>query len=312
MIPVVQRTFYTGFGLRLASDIALPELLPDAGREGRADVEIRREDLAAAWSERRDGERLHAVDESECWLNIPEVAVYRIRSGREIGYDPAAGAQGTAVRLYLLGSCMGALLIQRRILPLHGSAVVIGGKAYAFVGESGAGKSTLAAAFVKRGYPLLSDDVIPVSVARGQVPAVLPAYPQQKLWRESLERLGMNESRYSPIYDSKYAVPVPSRFCNEPIPLAGVFELVKSDREQAEMVRLDGLERLPILQYHTYRQFLIPRMGRVQWHFATAASIAGRIRMYRLRRPSAGFAVDDLVDRIMGAALPEASGQLNG
>jgi hypothetical protein len=229
------------------------------------------------------------------------VAIYRIRNGCEIGYSPAAGAEETAVRLYLLGSCMGALLMQRKTLPLHGSAVVIDGKAYAFVGESGAGKSTLAAAFVKRGYSLLTDDVIPVSFMRDQVPAVVPAYPQQKLWRESLERLGMNRNRYLLIYDSKYAIPVSSRFCNEPIPLAGVFELVKSDKEQVEMVRLEGLERLPTLQYHTYRPFFISTMGLTQWHFATTALIASRVRMHQLRRPAEGFSVDELVARILGA-----------
>ena len=57
---------------------------------------------------------------------------------------------------------MGAILMQRKILPLHGSAIAIDGKAYAIVGDSGAGKSTLASAFLKRGYQLLSDDVITV------------------------------------------------------------------------------------------------------------------------------------------------------
>ena len=72
-----------------------------------------------------------------------------MRGGNRISFSPAAGAEETAVRLYLLGTCMGALLFQRKLLPLHGSAVVINGKAYAFVGDSGAGKSTLAAAFLK-------------------------------------------------------------------------------------------------------------------------------------------------------------------
>ena len=35
------------------------------------------------------------------------------------------------IRLLFLGTCMGALLIQRKILPLHGSAIEIDGKAYA-------------------------------------------------------------------------------------------------------------------------------------------------------------------------------------
>ena len=50
-----------------------------------------------------------------------------------------------------LGTCMGALLMQRKIFPFHGSAIAINGKAYAIVGDSGAGKSTLASAFLKKG-----------------------------------------------------------------------------------------------------------------------------------------------------------------
>ena len=33
------------------------------------------------------------------------------------------------IRLYILGTCMGAILMQRKILPLHGSAIAINGKA---------------------------------------------------------------------------------------------------------------------------------------------------------------------------------------
>ena len=70
------------------------------------------------------------------------------------------------IRLYILGTCMGAILMQRKILPLHGSAIEIDGKAYAIVGDSGAGKSTLASAFLKQGYQLVSDDVIAVSLSQ--------------------------------------------------------------------------------------------------------------------------------------------------
>ena len=41
---------------------------------------------------------------------------------------------------------------EKDILPLHGSAVAINGKAYAFMGNSGAGKSTLASALINQGY----------------------------------------------------------------------------------------------------------------------------------------------------------------
>ena len=86
---------------------------------------------------------------------------------------------------------MGAICTQRKNLPLHGSAVVMNGKAYAFVGESGAGKSTLASAFLSKDYRLLSDDVIPVTLSPDHIPYITPAYPQQKLWLESLNELGL-------------------------------------------------------------------------------------------------------------------------
>ena len=63
---------------------------------------------------------------------------------------------------------MGAILMQRKVFPLHGSAIAINGKAYAFVGDSGAGKSTLASAFLNKGYQLLSDDVIAVSLSQDE------------------------------------------------------------------------------------------------------------------------------------------------
>ena len=90
--------------------------------------------------------------------------------------------------------------MQRKILPLHGSAIAIEGKAYAIVGESGAGKSTLAASLLSRGYKLLSDDVIPILLSEKNIPFVVPAYPQQKLWLESLNQFEMKAELLSTYY----------------------------------------------------------------------------------------------------------------
>ena len=48
-----------------------------------------------------------------------------------------------------LGTCMGAILMQRKILSITWQCSSNNGKAYAIVGDSGAGKSTLASAFLK-------------------------------------------------------------------------------------------------------------------------------------------------------------------
>lgn len=55
-------------------------------------------------------------------LTVPEVARYEVRDGKSITILPIANADEDAVRLYFLGSLLGALLHQRGVLPLHGAA----------------------------------------------------------------------------------------------------------------------------------------------------------------------------------------------
>ncbi|WP_308638141.1 aldolase [Paenibacillus silvisoli] len=300
MNPSVERTVYQAFGLTIASELALPELLREEEEACEADVHIQRKDLSHAWQACGGNDDYYAFDGDAFMLYIEGTAIYRVWGGNRIEVSPVASAADSDIRLYVLGTCMGALLTQRKLLTLHGSAVVMDGRAYAFVGDSGAGKSTLAAAFLQHGYPLLTDDVIAVTFDRGRIPFVIPSYPQQKLWEESIDKLGMRSDRYLPLYRSKYAIPVASTYCKEPVPLAGIFELAIQG-EGAELRPLQGLERLPTIRYHTYRHFLISRLGLEQWHFSASAAIAAHAGMYQLRRPAAGFTVNDLVGRILKA-----------
>jgi hypothetical protein len=51
-------------------------------------------------------------------------------------------------------------LARRGVYPLHGSAVVVNGRALLIFGDSGAGKSTAAACLARGGAPLLADDTV--------------------------------------------------------------------------------------------------------------------------------------------------------
>ena len=55
----------------------------------------------------------------------------------------------------------------------------------------------------------------------------------------------MDSSQYRPIFDreTKYNVPVSSKYFTKPLPLAGVFELVKSEDKEIEFHRIENLER---------------------------------------------------------------------
>ncbi|MFC0213217.1 aldolase [Paenibacillus chartarius] len=297
IISTINKTVYAGFGLLLSSEIALPELLVSDAPDLQADVNITYGDLTGIQDH---VEGFVKVIDGDVYFHVPRVALYCVRGGKQIIVTPMPKSDIAQVRLYVLGSCMGALLLQRKVLPLHGSAVVINGKAYAFVGESGAGKSTLAAAFVSQGYSLISDDIIPVSWSSEGTPMVTPSYPQQKLWHSSLEGLGMEAERFVPLYEegAKFAVPVPSSFQFSSVPLAGIFELIRGDGE-LERKHLVGLERFPVLQNHTYRNFLIPLLGANQWHFTVTAQILSKINLYQLRRPSEGFTAHQLVSNTL-------------
>ena len=241
------------------------------------------------------------MKENEILFQVPDVATFLIKEGKKIIVSPESDANEDQLRLYLLGTCMGVILMQRKTLPLHGSVIAIDGKAYAIVGDSGAGKSTLASAFLNQGYQLLTDDVIAVQFDENNIPIVIPSYPQQKLWQESLDHFGVNSDQLRPLFarETKFSVPVESKFHSEPLQLAGIFELVKSEDNHVQISTIEGLDRLHKLYYHTYRNFMIEPMGLMEWHFKTSTNIVSNLNLYQLQRPVSSFTVDELQNLIL-------------
>ncbi|MFC4811411.1 aldolase [Paenibacillus sp. GCM10023250] len=298
MIHIMNRFYYWAFGLRILSEFSLPELTQTQFVQEESDIEIGLSDLSTRWEQARKFQGYYGIQGDCLLMYVPDVAIFGIEDGSRIEVSPLISTDMELIRLYLLGTCMGLLLMQRDLLSLHGSAVVLNGKAYAFIGESGAGKSTLAAAFLHQGCALVSDDVIPVRLS-GANPVIIPAYPQQKLWQESLDGLGM-AGEYKPLHDrqTKFAVPVLSSFYDREIDLAGIFVLTKGHDRQVEVDRATGLMPIPLLMCHTFRGNLVPFLQREQWHFASCVKLAQHLPVYRIRRPADGFTVKEIVDQI--------------
>ncbi|PWV90639.1 hypothetical protein DFQ01_14022 [Paenibacillus cellulosilyticus] len=296
-------TMYDAFGMRIACCIEMPELFACEAPVGeQPDVDVVIGDLTDAWSRYGQQGGYYGFGEGLFLLYVPGAAIFEVRDGRRITISPFPEADDRTIRLYLLGTCMGMILIQRRTIPLHGSAIVMDGQAYAFVGESGAGKSTLAAALINSGFQLMTDDVIAVSLdssGGGALPIVHSAYPQQKLWQNSLEKLEMEAGHYRTIYSNKFAVPVADRFYVGTLPLAGIFELGPTDKSEVDFKPCVGLDKLRILHQHTFRRFLIDYIGEQQWHFRTLSAIADRVPVYQLYRPAEGFTVSHLMTRVL-------------
>ncbi|URT70232.1 aldolase [Cytobacillus firmus] len=297
----LQKECYRAFGLNIQSEIPLPELPILTNSSEEFDTVIQLRDLKELWNKEPEPNCYFKVSENSVLFQIPDTAIFLVENGERIIVSPRDGASEDKIRLYVLGTCMGALLMQRKILPLHGSAIAIKGRAYAIVGDAGAGKSTLASAFLNKGYQLLSDDVIPIALSKENIAMVTPAYPQQKLWQESITAFGMEPTKYKPIFEreTKYAVPVTSRFSSESIPLSGVIELVKTDSNEIELIPLSGLQRIYTLFNHTYRNFLIDRLGLREWHFSLTSNLANKIEHYQLQRPVNRFTASELTFLIL-------------
>ncbi|MEH7493790.1 aldolase [Neobacillus niacini] len=307
MEKVANEVIYNAFGFSIRSEITFPELLVDDSYRHSIDIEIRLKDLTNLWLELSDLENRFVMNESLVMFKVPDTAIFLIEEGRQITVSPLNKHKEDVIRLYLLGSCMGAILMQRGILPLHGSAIAINGKAYAIVGESGAGKSTLATALLYKGYQLLTDDVIGVYFTKENVPMVIPSYPQQKLWQESLDEFGIDSQGYKSVYqrENKFAIPIKDQFSPIPLQLAGLFELSFTENEEIELKQLKGISRLQTLLIHTYRNILIPNLGLTNWHFTNSIKIINQINMYQLRRPENRFTANELVSQILNCINKE-------
>jgi hypothetical protein len=87
---------------------------------------------------------------------------------RTIEYLPLGTAPDESLTTYLLGQVLSFSLLSRGTEPLHATAVIVDGEAVALLGDCGYGKSTLGAAFLARGFPILTDDVLALEARNGR------------------------------------------------------------------------------------------------------------------------------------------------
>lgn len=275
---------YSLFGLRVHSEIALPELLPGDG-EGACEVFIRMGSLPPI-----EGELVNsiAVTAEGAILNIPGVGRYLIRDGREMVIEPDPQGSERHLRLFLLGSAFGAILHQRHLLPLHANSIEIGGRAIAFMGHSGAGKSTMAAWFHDRGFNVLADDVCVVTFEEAGAPLAQPGIPRLRMWRDALEASGRSAEAHELSFDDadKYNVPTRESGATGPVALGAIYLLEKSEEASAaDFIRpLTGIEAIDALVANTYRGAYVPMMGTTAKHLASCVALARSVPIFAVRR----------------------------
>lgn len=273
---------YSCYGLTLDSEIALPELAAQPLPPGAdaADLVVR---VGAVADPSPSATLLPLglwVDGERIGIDVPDVGRYACEDGSRITVAPLPDADRDAVRLFLLGSALGALMTQRGHLVLHGNAFRVGDACAVVLGHSGAGKSTLAAEMHRRGYDVLSDDVVPVD-AEGRA---LAGWPRVKLWQDALDRLGVDSTDLPRVRGAhpKFHLPL-DRPVLAPLPVRWVYTLDRYDGP-LRLVPVTGAAVFTSLHEHAYRKEILVGALR-QTHLARSAVLAATARVARLDRP---------------------------
>jgi hypothetical protein len=289
---------YTAYGLTIDSTLHLPELVPlDAPSNSASDIQIRYGDVPIELDQPDAEGVLYQAKPNQFLLRIGKIARYLVTNGREITIDRVPEVQESEIRVFLLGSVLAALLHQRGLLVLHGSAIETPAGAVLFVGPSGIGKSTLAAAFHQRGYSVLADDVCAVGFDEQGIPLLHPAFPQLKLWANTLDKLGQNTETLQKVRPEleKYALPLHEAFKQTALRVYAVYHLAQHNKPDFLFEQLQQIEKFQTLSDNTYRQHFLGGLGVRATHFRHVAAASNHIRVGRITRPIQPLLLDELI-----------------
>lgn len=218
-------------------------------------------------------------------VEIADVGRFEVNDGKQICIE-RTGSDEYLLRLYLLGSVLGALWHQRGQLPLHAGAVVLKESAWAFVGHSGAGKSSLVTALAtSSGASYLCDDVCVLDISASGAALAWPGLSRVRaspelcalLKLDNLARLASQDPQGKLALVPPWPRPVAA------LPLAGVIVLETGADEVPTLDRLSVSAALTAALEHTYRREYLSGEVRVR-HFEQCAALARQVPFYRLRR----------------------------
>lgn len=297
---------YFVFGLRLCSNLSLSGAVKSDSPAEKCDVELHLGTLPGAIAENPNGaEELSYVSADIDASGEPLLKISKVGNGAFVRLTYADGTRFWLDRerahvwatwpselslestvSYVLGPVLGVLLRLRGVTCLHASAVSIGDRGVVFVGQTGTGKSTTAAAFARRGYGVISDDIVALAESEGAF-YLMPAYPHLYLWPESVQML----------YNSPEALPrlLPhvdkrrmslgeggTRFENRCLPLGAIYVLGERRPDPAPYVEvMRPQSALLALVADTYANKILDREMRAR-EFAVLGRLVTTIRIRRV------------------------------
>lgn len=287
---------YKVYGLNIKSEILLPELLSSNNNE-YFDVNISYGIMPQEVSKEIDDGRFFDFQKEKMWFYIKDIAKYYIFNGDTIIVEQFNNAHEYYVKAFVLGSAFGMLLLQRNIVAIHGSTVVVNGQALIITGIQGVGKSTLTSAFREKGYSFMADDVSVSGKGKDKIPIVYPGYPQQKLCRDAMKKMNYHLEDFKRIDEGrdKYAIPVHKGFIKEAMSLGAICEITIGENPYVESEEITGVEKLKLLLKNIYRVEVTQYAGMNADYFKNCVDIAKNIPFFKIRRQKDKFSVEEQI-----------------
>jgi hypothetical protein len=267
---------YRAFGLNVASDIELPELLASPDEMAPTDLTFRCDPNL-----NEDGD---PAGPATLRINIRGVGAFLVENGSLVRYRTEPGITECEVRIFLLGSCFGCVLQQRGYVVLHGNAISSDGRTcHIVVGNQGAGKSTRAAWHYLQGDRILADDICAITFTPEGRAAVIPSFPQIKLWQNSADLLGIKTQGLRRLRHDleKFGLPIANAFQNEPAVLT---EIIEIDPAHVALEPLQGMGKVAHLIHHSYRYPFVEKMGMQSSYRRKILKLAGMVKMQKAPR----------------------------
>ncbi len=289
--------FYNLYGFSVASEIALPYLLPSIG--GEPDVHIVYGDVPRSLTDPTTASTYWQVAQREFLFDMAGVAGYLVRNGQHIRVAPYPDATEDDIRVYLMGTVLAVLLQQRGFFVLHASTIETSSGAVLFTGHSGLGKSTLLAAMLQRGYAMLTDDKAAMILDDSGNPLTVPGFPANRLWSETVNKLVYpqdNLTRLRPSLD-KYVLPV-RNFCSKQLKVRAIYQLLSHDRDEISLIPLTGIECFQAIVHNIFEPYIAHALKLGPHNFKVTEALIARARVVRVTRPNHNFQLDELVAHI--------------
>lgn len=274
-----------------SKDFKIDELKKVDVSDKEYDVKI--EESFKKWDNLPESSRLStflSVFRKEIRLEINGIAKFRILDGKEIFWiRDNAFVDDKDIKIFLLGTVMGCILMQRNFFLLHGNVLEKNNRAIICLGNSGAGKSTSAYFLMKNGWKVLSDDIAAIN----QEGKIFPGIPRIKLWKDAIDEFNIDKTNLQTIRrgHKKYLldhslINTSNKICQ----LKDIYILNRtlSTYSQEEPI-LENItsqkSKTLLIRNHIYRKRLIRALNKEKDYFIFIAYIQKQIKLNFLNIP---------------------------